>query len=161
MELNSQENLLAKLKKLQLERSEKSQFSSRLAFNTWADQVAGLLAGDSKAQQKFLYHVGIANFLQADNSPSVGSENEAIGVLNQVIFTLENAHLMSQQSMKKGKDSVRMHAAHDADENRNLPVNKPGPARRRFDDWMERPVWKRILDIAGTLLVAYLGKLFL
>lgn len=96
MEINGHSGLLAKLKELQMQRSEQSQFSSNIAFNNWADQVAALLSSEREALQSFLHTIKNVNFLYRAKHSTLNGENEAIGILNLVILRMEHAHLTKQ-----------------------------------------------------------------
>lgn len=82
-------DLLTELKNLQFQRSDVSPFASHVDFLTWTDTVTGLLSFDTSLQKRFRFWVDNANFHHDTNSSHISAINEAIGVLNQAITSLE------------------------------------------------------------------------
>lgn len=84
-------DLLAKLKKLQYQRSDSSPFANHIEFHTWADKVLPLLSFDQKLYNRFRSIVLATNSARILKSTQqeVENINTAIGMLNQAITSLE------------------------------------------------------------------------
>lgn len=82
---------MEKLKPLQVERSDKTPFSSHVEFQKWADQVSPLLSFDSNLKSSFDKYVQIASVNHGLYGEKYSYEglNLAIGILNQAIGLLE------------------------------------------------------------------------
>ena len=94
--------LISKLKKLQHQRSDSSPFQHFVEFLRWSDNVFPLLSFDSRFQNSFKHCVRSAKFQH--NSGYSGAEqiNEAIGILNQAVLSLETPTIKpSQLSIKE------------------------------------------------------------
>lgn len=90
--------LLTELKKLQHERSDSSPFKSHIEFLKWADQVAALLYFDDKQKNAFKRRVSSACASQSlgSSADAISSINQAIGIVNEVITSLEIKNQLSQ-----------------------------------------------------------------
>lgn len=137
-------DLLAELKKLQYQRSDSSPFASHVEFMQWSDKVAPRLSFDAKLQTAFKHHIGIAKFIHNGPYSNVDQVNEAIGILNQAVLTLENLLTIAAQA----STSVAIEA----------PVKQKPSTRLKA--WWSEWGWSVAIVTAVLGLVAAVLKLF-
>ena len=83
--------LLTKLKKLQLQRSDSSPFAEHVEFHIWADKVLPLLSFDQKLYNRFRNMVLATKSARSFDAKQQEIENinSLIGLLNQAVTSLE------------------------------------------------------------------------
>ena len=84
------ETALAELRELAFERGYESPFPTQVNFEQWADKVAPRVQFDPKLAARFIHAAELVRSQYAFGSNPLGSINEAIGLLNQAILTLES-----------------------------------------------------------------------
>ncbi len=138
------------LKKLRRKRSDESQFSSKAAFQEWADVVDALLTSYPDVKEAFRTKVGRVEAAYRMSISPADSENDAIGVLNKHVLALE-LNPVTQSNV--AKQSAGDHAEkHDAGL-RDTPAPTAYP-------WYQRPVGYVSLTVAAGVLVALIAKKF-
>ncbi|WP_128003695.1 hypothetical protein [Piscinibacter defluvii] len=90
------ETVLAELRELALERGYESPFTTQVEFEKWADKVAPRVQFDPTLGARFTHAARRVRSAYALGSNPLGSINEAIGLLNQAILTLEGQLRTSQ-----------------------------------------------------------------
>ncbi|MCM2309443.1 MAG: hypothetical protein NDI91_18460 [Sulfuritalea sp.] len=95
--------LIAKLKKLQYQRSGSSPFQYFVDFLRWSDNVSPLLSFNPQFQDAFKRCVGVAKAQHSSGYTGAEQINEAIGILNQAVLSLETPPIKSSTLSTQGK----------------------------------------------------------
>lgn len=144
------QDLLNKLKKMRRKRSDESQFSSKAAFQEWADVVDALLTSYPDVKEAFRAKVDRVEVAYRMRISPTDSENDAIGVLNKHVLALElNPVTQSNVAKQPAGDHAKKHDAGLRD--------APAPAGY---PWYQRPVGYVSLTVAAGVLVALIAKKF-
>lgn len=101
--------LIEKLKTLQFERSNKSPFINHIEFLKWADKVSPLLSFDNKLKTSFDKYVLSAKVTHRidNNIDSCNNLNDAIGILNQAVLSLETNTIKTDNTKNNGIEYPR------------------------------------------------------
>ncbi|WP_426076500.1 hypothetical protein [Janthinobacterium sp. PSPC3-1] len=143
-------DILTELKKMRLKRSDESQFSSKAAFQEWADVVDALLANYPDVRNTFRAKVDRVESCYRLRIPAADAENDAIGVLNKHVLALDLNPVVQSDVAKQPAGN---HANKHAGGLRDVPPPTAYP-------WFQRPVGYVLLSAVAGLLATYIATKF-